>query len=195
MSGIEQVFESPEFQLRVTPDGDTFRVEASGPAKALGFREARDMVRSVPESEKGSEISPTPGGDQRIWYVTEAGFYRAVGQRQTARIKDAAAREMVTRFQGWVYAEVLPAIRRTGGYQATSVEVDSAIAKRLAEIAYKEHVVPGSARVLAFQRWNKPQKGMEAFGQVCIQLELDISPLTPAVDAGRKEIGSADIPA
>jgi len=145
-------------------------------------------VRSIPEPEKGSEIVRTPGGDQRVWYLTEPGFYRAVGQRQATRIKDPAARERVARFQGWVYGEVLPAIRRTGSYQPTTVDVDSAIAKRLAEIAYKEHIVPGSARVLAFQRWNKPAKGIEAFGQVCIQLELDLTPLTPAISDGRGQL-------
>jgi hypothetical protein len=70
------------------------------------------MLRTVPEDEKGWETAPTLGGEQKMWHVTEAGFYRVLGQRQTARIKNGAIREQVTRFQKWVFAEVLPALRR-----------------------------------------------------------------------------------
>jgi anti-repressor protein len=112
------IFQNGEFELQVTPAGDSFRIEAPGMAKALGFHAARDMVRSIPEGEKGWETTPTLGGDQQVWYLTEPGFYRALGQRQAARIKDASVRDQVTRFQGWVYGDVLPSIRRTGGYTA-----------------------------------------------------------------------------
>ena len=109
-------FRNDEFELTVTPDGDSFRVQAPGLARALGFQAAKDMLRTIPDAEKGWETAPTPGGEQRIGYVTEAGFYRCLGQRQAARVKDAAIRAQVERFQSWVYGEVLPAIRRTGGY-------------------------------------------------------------------------------
>lgn len=114
-----QIFENDEFQLRINPVGDSFTVEAPGLARALGFHEARDLVRTIPDDEKGSEIAPTPGGEQLVWHVTEPGFYRAIGQRQAARIKTAAVREKVTRFQNWVYRDVLPAIRKTGSYSVT----------------------------------------------------------------------------
>lgn len=120
------IFENREFQLRITPADDSFRVEAPGLARALGFRDSHDLVRSIPEAEKGYELVRTPGGDQNVWHLTEPGFYRALGQRQTARIKDAAVRDQVVRFQGWVYGDVLPAIRRTGGYQVPQSSVPSA---------------------------------------------------------------------
>lgn len=119
------IFQNDEFQLRVTAAGESFRVEAPGLAKALGFHEARDLVRSIPAGEKGSELVPTLGGTQHVWYLTEPGFYRALGQRQTARIKDPGVRDQVVRFQGWVYGDVLPAIRRTGGYQVPQSSVPS----------------------------------------------------------------------
>lgn len=118
-----RVFENQEFQLRVTPAGDSFRVDAPGLARALGFRESHDLVRSVPDGEKGSELVRTPGGLQNVTYVTEPGFYRAMGQRQAARIKSADVRQKVTRFQDWVYGEVLPAIRKTGSYVSAAAPV------------------------------------------------------------------------
>lgn len=105
-------FGNDEFRLEITPDGSTFRVRAPGVAKALGYHSARDMLRSVPDDEKGWEIAPTPGGDQRMGYLTEKGFFRVVGQRQASRVHDKETRGQVERFQSWVFGDVLPAIRR-----------------------------------------------------------------------------------
>jgi prophage antirepressor-like protein len=106
-------FDNGEFAIVVTDHStDGFRVQAPGLARALGFREAFDLLRTIPDEEKGSELVRTPGGDQRIGYVTEAGFYRCMGQRQAARIGDPAMRAQVERFQAWVYREVLPGLRR-----------------------------------------------------------------------------------
>lgn len=124
MSEIK-LFENDEFALRLTPTGDTFTASAPDIARALGFRDAARLVESIPDEEKGYTLSCTPGGNQRVWYLTEAGFYRAIGQRQPARIRDATVRGQVARFQAWVYAEVLPAIRRTGTYR-TPMGVDAA---------------------------------------------------------------------
>ena len=112
-----QLFQTDEFELRITPDGDSFNVEAPGLARALGMRESYRLVESIPEGEKGSTLSWTPGGPQKVWYLTEPGFYRAIGQRQVARIRDTDVRAQVARFQSWVYAEVLPASRRDGRYE------------------------------------------------------------------------------
>lgn len=122
-----QLFETDEFQLRVTETADSFIVEAPGLARALGFRDAGNMLRTVPDKDKGHSLASTPGGDQEIWHVTESGFYRVLGQRQTARIKNARVREMVERFQDWVYGEVLPAIRRHGSYSIVQTAPQRAV--------------------------------------------------------------------
>ena len=109
-------FSNSEFEINLIQDGEQFKVAAPGLARALGFREAHDLLRSVPGPEKGSELVRTPGGDQRVGYVTEPGFYRVMGQRQPSRIKDPEIRLRVERFQSWVYSEVLPSIRRHGTY-------------------------------------------------------------------------------
>jgi prophage antirepressor-like protein len=112
-----QVFDNGEFQLRVHPRGETFWVEGPDLARALGFREAHDLVRALPEKYKGSETVRTPGGDQEVWLVSEPGVYKAIGQRQIARIRNDAVRVQVERFQDWMYEEVLPTLRRTGRYE------------------------------------------------------------------------------
>lgn len=112
-----QMFDNGEFSLEIPKTEDSFTVAAPGLARALGFREAYDMIRHLPADEKGSVSDRTPsvsGSDPT--FVTEAGFYRIVGQRQVRRIKDDGMREAVGRFQDWVFKVVLPGIRRTGGY-------------------------------------------------------------------------------
>ncbi|MFG1683573.1 phage antirepressor [Nonomuraea sp. NPDC049269] len=107
-----QLFDNGEFELHITPVGDSFKIQAPGLARSLAFHSAKDMLRTVPGDEKGWETAPTLGGEQEMWHVTEAGFYRVMGQRQASRIKNEAIRKQVTRFQKWVFAEVLPALRR-----------------------------------------------------------------------------------
>jgi len=106
-------FTNGEFNLSVTAhEADGFHVPAPEVARALGFRDAYRLTESIPDDEKGYTTARTSGGDQRILYLTEAGFYRALGQRQSARITDETIRALVERFQTWVYRDVLPALRR-----------------------------------------------------------------------------------
>lgn len=111
-------FRTDEFELSIEPHAtDGFRVQAPGLARALGFGSAKDLLRSIPHNEKGWALAPTLGGEQRVGYLIEAGFYRALGQRQAARIADPGLRARVERFQSWVYGTVLPEIRRTGSFK------------------------------------------------------------------------------
>ncbi|KQW11413.1 phage antirepressor KilAC domain-containing protein [Streptomyces sp. Root369] len=111
-----QRFANDEFDIQMIGAGDSFKVIAAGLAKALGHRDALDLVRNIPDAEKGYGAVRTHGGEQQVWTLTEPGFYRAIGQRQAARVRDPAMRDRVERFQTWVYSEVLPSIRKHGGY-------------------------------------------------------------------------------
>lgn len=102
-------------------------VVAADLAKALGYREAYDLTRTLDDDEKGPQIVRTPGGDQEMTVVTESGFYRACLNRQAGYIKDAGAREFVKRLQRWVTHEVLPSIRKRGMY-ATASTVEAMLA-------------------------------------------------------------------
>ena len=119
-----QVFENSEFgKIRATrgKDGEPMLV-ASDVAKVLGYREAEKLTRLLDEDEKGTQILGTPGGSQTVSIITEAGFYRAVMTRRSKFVKDDEARKRVVAFQRWVTHEVLPAIRRDGGYMVARDE-------------------------------------------------------------------------
>lgn len=103
-------FENAEFGTirTLTEDGEPWFV-ASDIAKALGYRMASDMNRRLDDDEKGTRSVRTPGGTQEMTVISEAGLYGAV---LGSKLPEAKA------FKRWVTHEVLPAIRRDGGYMA-----------------------------------------------------------------------------
>ena len=116
------VFTSDEFgELRAVATNDTPEVIASDVARILGYPEANKLTRLLDDDEKGRQKVATLGGMQMMTTLNEAGFYRAVMLRRASYIKDPAARERVKRFQRWVTHDVLPAIRRDGGYIAAVI--------------------------------------------------------------------------
>lgn len=92
----------------VMRDGEPWFV-AADVANVLGYRNAPDAARSLPDHQKGTQIVRTPGGDQSMTIISEPGLYRLVLR---SRKPEAEA------FTDWVTGEVLPSIRKTGTYAA-----------------------------------------------------------------------------
>lgn len=80
---------------------------ATDVAKILGYSATAAMTRTLDSDEKGVQILHTLGGDQRFTTITESGLYSAI-----LGSKRPEARE----FKRWVTHEVLPSIRKRGGY-------------------------------------------------------------------------------
>lgn len=113
---------------------------AADVAVALGYRESYDMTRSLDSDEKGPRLVRTPGGEQQITVITEAGFYQAVMQRQTGRMDEGQA-AAIKRFQRWVTHDVLPSIRRTGSYSVPVQSDDEIVARALQITAARVQVL------------------------------------------------------
>lgn len=106
---VPQVFSNDEFgTIRALRDenGEPWFV-ASDIAKALGYGDATHMTRRLDDDEKGLRLVETPGGQQQMTVITEAGMYSAILGSKVDGAK---------RFKRWVTHDVLPAIRRDGGY-------------------------------------------------------------------------------
>lgn len=105
-----QIFNSEEFgEIRtVTIDNEIYFV-GKDIAKALGFSNPRDAISThVFDEDRGVETIDTLGGKQNMTVVNESGLYALVfGSRL----------ESAKRFKHWVTSEVLPTIRKTGGYR------------------------------------------------------------------------------
>ena len=79
----------------------------------LELKNPRSTLALLDEDEKGVHIVDTPGGEQQMTIVSEPGFYKLV---MRSRKPEAKA------FQRWVTHEVLPALRREGGYMVARAD-------------------------------------------------------------------------
>ena len=75
---------------------------------ALGYRRSNDAVRVHVEPEDAVKRStPTNSGNQMMTFINESGLYALI---LSSKLPSAR------RFKHWVTSEVLPSIRREGGY-------------------------------------------------------------------------------
>lgn len=103
-----RIFENSEFgSVRtVEVNGEPWFV-ASDIAKALGYRMASDMTRRIDDEDKGYSKMRTPGGEQNLSVINESGLYAGVF---------CSSLESAKRFKHWITSEVIPSIRKNGGY-------------------------------------------------------------------------------
>lgn len=106
-----KIFNSEEFgDVRtVTINGDPWFV-GKDVAEALGYSNTRDaLVTHVADEDKNTVvISDGKRGNPNQTVINESGLYALIFGSKL---------ESAQRFKHWVTSEVLPAIRRTGGYQ------------------------------------------------------------------------------
>ena len=79
----------------------------------LGLGNSRKATQELDDDEKGVTISDTPGGQQEMTIISEAGLYSLILRSRKPEAK---------RFKRWVTHDVLPAIRRTGRYGPDGAE-------------------------------------------------------------------------
>lgn len=116
-----QVFDNGiggELRGGVNDDGSIW-FAAADVAAALGYSSAKDLTRNLDDDEKGRQIVPTLGGNQELSTITEPGLYHSLNMRRAGSVKDEALRANVKAFQHQVNHEILPAIRRDGGYMVS----------------------------------------------------------------------------
>ena len=96
-------------------------------AEALGYRRSNDAVRVHVEPEDAVKRStPTTSGNQLMTYINESGLYALILSSKL---------ESARRFKHWVTSEVLPSIRKNGGYMiARPEESDEVILARALQI-------------------------------------------------------------
>lgn len=128
-----QLFSSERFgKLRATQIDCEVWLAATDVAKALGYRDANQITRALDDDEKRwseGTLSECTHSHLGIRLINESGLYRVLMRSQ---------RPEAIPFQRWVTHEVLPSIRKDGGYIATSQDdSDADIMARALLIAQK----------------------------------------------------------
>ena len=110
-----QTFTSDQFgQVRaIRGENDEPWFVAKDVCAALGLGNSRQALARLDDDEKGVISTDTPGGEQQMQAVNEAGLYVLV---LSSRKPEAKA------FKRWVTHEVLPALRREGGYMVARAD-------------------------------------------------------------------------
>ena len=104
---VTQIFNNPEFgELRTIEEGDKIYFVASDAAKMLGYKRPADAVTAHCKGSVKRRL-PTNGGTQEMKVIPEGDLYRLIANSELPSAE---------RFESWVFDEVLPAIRKTGGY-------------------------------------------------------------------------------
>lgn len=101
------IFNNPEFgTIRTIDENSSVLFCGNDVAKALGYKSPKDAIAA---HAKGAvkRRTLTDGGEQEMLFITEGDIYRLA-----ARSKLPGAEK----FESWIFDEVLPSIRRHGGY-------------------------------------------------------------------------------
>lgn len=105
-------FNQFDHELRVGEiNGEPWFV-AKDVAKALNITWSGHTLDQIPEEWKGVLNFKTPGGNQDLTVISEAGLYKLAFRCQSSEIAD--------RFTNKVASEILPSIRKTGRYESST---------------------------------------------------------------------------
>lgn len=90
-------------------DGEPWWV-ASDVCQVLGIARVDSALRALDDDEKGAHTVSTPGGMQKVSIINEPGLYGIVLVSRKPEAKE---------FKRWLKHDVIPSIRKTGGYSAS----------------------------------------------------------------------------
>lgn len=145
------IFNNPQFgDIRTAGTADKPLFCATDIAKALQYA---NPAKAIIDHCKGVTVleTPTNGGNQMMKYITESDMYRLIFKSNAPKADE---------FNSWVADEVLPTIRKTGGYLATtSTMTDDEIMARallVAQTTIKQH----NERIRQLQSENEGQRAI-----------------------------------
>lgn len=115
-------FSNPDFgEIRTIEENGAPWFVGQDVARALGYGEGKSLANAVANhvdaEDKGVTEMMTPGGKQNMTIINESGLYSLVlsSKLPTAR-----------QFKRWVTSDVLPSIRKNGGYISGQSELSPA---------------------------------------------------------------------
>ena len=132
MTNQIQIFKSQEFGAIRTMSNEQCETLfcAKDVCHALGYKRATNAIaQHVDKKDALKQGTPTTGGNQMMLYVKESGLYALIL---------ASKLDSAKRFKRWVTSEVLPSIRKQGGYMvAKEGETDEQVLARAVRIMHQ----------------------------------------------------------
>lgn len=196
MSIVQFSFESSS--IRTLGDAISPLFVAADVAAILGYGSTKDATRILDDDEKQTVSIDTNGGKQSMTAVTESGLYAMIFKSKRPEAK---------RFRKWVTSEVLPAIRKTGRYEAQTTITPAEQRAIQREVAIRAHKTSSNYRTIyraikaryQIARYDQlPRTQLEDCLDFIREVELDVPEVphtTRPNDGGCPHCGLHPIPA
>lgn len=139
-----KIFENPAFgEIRaLTIEGEPWFV-GKDVTTALGYLNASKALSDhVDAEDKLNNESLSSLGQRGGWLINESGLYSLI---LSSKLESAKA------FKRWITSEVLPAIRKTGGYIAASADMTDAEIMAKAVLVANRTIEARNARIAALE--------------------------------------------
>lgn len=139
-----KVFSNPDFGTirTIEQNGEPWFV-GKDVAEVLGYSDTAQAIRKhVEEEDKGVVEMTTPGGKQPLTIINESGLYSLVLSSKLPTAK---------KFKRWVTSEVLPSIRKHGGYVAGQEHMSDEELMAKALLMAQKTIADRDARISALQ--------------------------------------------
>lgn len=149
-------------RTQVTDEGEPLFC-ANDVCAALGYVNPRKAVADhVDEGDVTKRDTPTTSGNQLISYVNESGLYALIFGSKLESAKE---------FKRWVTSEVLPSIRKTGGYFTNIQAPDLKLKFELAKMMLEPAGIVGNQLTLALDKVYKANTGESLLAQSGVELK------------------------
>lgn len=103
-----KIFKNESFgEVRVAGTSDEPLFCLADVCHMIGITNARNVKARLDQEDVRLIDTPTEGGSQQVTFVTEAGLYDVIIRSDSEKAKP---------FRKWITSEVIPSIRKTGGY-------------------------------------------------------------------------------
>ena len=156
MGSDMQIFKNKQFgEIRtVVIDGEPWFV-AKDVATALGYSNTRDAIaKHVDDDDKNTVVIRDGKGNPNQTVINESGLYSLVLSSKLPTSK---------KFKHWITSEVLPAIRRTGGYIADAETMTDAEIMSKALLIAKKTIENREQRIHSLEAETERMKPKEIF--------------------------------
>lgn len=151
-----KIFENPAFgKVRVVEQGGEPWFIGKDVAEILGYSNTPKAIRDhVDDEDKLAERIVLSGQNREVAIINESGLYSLILSSKMPNAK---------KFKHWVTAEVLPAIRKTGGYIAGSEKMSDAELMAKAVLVAQATIKERDARIKELESDTQRMKPKEIF--------------------------------
>lgn len=173
-----KIFENPEFgEIRTIEENGKVLFCGSDIAKALGYK---NPSKALSDHCKGvtKRYTPTASGKQEMNFIPEGDIYRLATKSELPGAE---------RFESWIFDEVIPSIRKTGGYIMGQAELSPEELMARALMVAQKTLAERDARISALTVENEVMRPKAGYFDDMVDRKLNTGIRETAKELGVKE--------